>query len=223
MPELAHEYQMLAVDLRGHGLSSNPDHGYNWADDFSEDVVALISHLGLKDVVLVGHSLGAMVAIPTAAKLPDVVSGVVLEDPPVYGHENAYQSHWWKERLDFLYLSLEQKIERFLEAGHPIEMARAMAESKDRVSPGVLEEFLNGQTAYDVEDWLPKISCNVLMMIGNPEKGGVVSSAYLQKLTELFRFTAISEWHNAGHGLHEVDPARFANELKQFMLGGEGA
>ncbi|MDP6041893.1 MAG: alpha/beta hydrolase, partial [Candidatus Latescibacteria bacterium] len=73
MPELAHEYQMLAVDLRGHGLSSNPDHGYNWADDFSEDVVALISHLGLKDVVLVGHSLGAMVAIPTAAKLPDVV------------------------------------------------------------------------------------------------------------------------------------------------------
>ena len=72
-------YQVIAVDLPGYGKSGN--NRTNWTiASFGEDISSIISQLNLKDVVLVGFSMGAPVVIEAAANTPGQVIGVVLVD-----------------------------------------------------------------------------------------------------------------------------------------------
>jgi pimeloyl-ACP methyl ester carboxylesterase len=81
---LVREYRVVVPDLRGHGRSAVVDshgaEGYR-PEDFATDIVALITALELTDVVLVGHSLGGIVASLVAVSHPQLVAGVVLIDP----------------------------------------------------------------------------------------------------------------------------------------------
>jgi pimeloyl-ACP methyl ester carboxylesterase len=70
---------LVGVDLRGRGDSDKPESGYGLATHAS-DVVRVFDHLGLKDAVLLGHSMGAFVAIKTALASPDRVRALVLLD-----------------------------------------------------------------------------------------------------------------------------------------------
>jgi pimeloyl-ACP methyl ester carboxylesterase len=73
---------LVMLDLRGHGDSSKPESGYSWAD-YAADVVAFITEQGYEQVTLVGHSLGALTALLTAARMPERIASLVLEDPPL--------------------------------------------------------------------------------------------------------------------------------------------
>jgi pimeloyl-ACP methyl ester carboxylesterase len=79
---LAESYHLLAFDLRGHG--SSEWHGDYSSRVMSEDVVDAIERLGLGPVILVGHSLGGIVAMLVALARPDLVRRLVIEDvvPP---------------------------------------------------------------------------------------------------------------------------------------------
>ncbi|MFD1212925.1 alpha/beta fold hydrolase [Arthrobacter sp. GCM10027362] len=72
-------YRTIALDQRGHGRSSKPARGYS-QKDFARDILGLVSGLGLQDVVLVGHSLGARNAVVAAAAAPELFAGVVAVD-----------------------------------------------------------------------------------------------------------------------------------------------
>lgn len=79
MTHFSGKYRVIAVDLPGFGES-----GYNrtnWTmESFGEDVAAVIKKLNLKQVVLVGFSLGAYVSIETAKTAPENLIGLVLVD-----------------------------------------------------------------------------------------------------------------------------------------------
>lgn len=76
---LGEGYRSIALDQRGHGRSSKPENAYA-QEDFAQDIVDLVSRLGLADTLLVGHSLGARNAIVAAATAPELFSGVVALD-----------------------------------------------------------------------------------------------------------------------------------------------
>lgn len=79
---LRRDYDVVTFDLRGHGLSS-PGERYTFAA-FLGDVDAVLTELGYRDPpsapLLVGHSLGADLAVHYAAEHPDAVAGLVLID-----------------------------------------------------------------------------------------------------------------------------------------------
>jgi len=70
---------LVGVDLRGRGDSDKPESGYG-LETHAADVVRVLDHLGLENVVLVGHSMGAFVALATALAFPDRVRALVLLD-----------------------------------------------------------------------------------------------------------------------------------------------
>src|SRR5919107_2422326 len=70
---------LVGVDLRGRGDSDKPGSGYGLATHAS-DVVRVLDYLGLEDAVLVGHSMGAFVALQTALASPERVRALVLLD-----------------------------------------------------------------------------------------------------------------------------------------------
>jgi pimeloyl-ACP methyl ester carboxylesterase len=79
-PELAPYYQVMAVDLRGHGDSDwDPQSRYDYEHHLA-DLVAVVEHLGFERMVLIGHSLGGRVCTRYAGQHPDKVAGLVVVD-----------------------------------------------------------------------------------------------------------------------------------------------
>jgi pimeloyl-ACP methyl ester carboxylesterase len=78
----ARDHRVVAVDLRGHGQSDKPEQDYTMAA-FADDVAWLCGELGLTKPVIIGHSMGGVIALEIAARFPELASAVVLVDAPV--------------------------------------------------------------------------------------------------------------------------------------------
>lgn len=89
LPALAGFGDVLALSTRGHGGSGLPD-GPVGPEPEAADVAAVLDdmHPGHR-VVVIGHSMGAVTAAQLAAVRPDLVSALVLEDPPPNAYEQA--------------------------------------------------------------------------------------------------------------------------------------
>src|SRR6266404_4757593 len=79
MKELEKTHTVIAPDLRGAGESSTPADGYTKAV-MARDIHALVASLGYKNVEIVGHDIGLMVAYAYAAQYPTEVSKIALMD-----------------------------------------------------------------------------------------------------------------------------------------------
>jgi pimeloyl-ACP methyl ester carboxylesterase len=79
MPLLAKNHTVIAPDLRGAGNSERPQGGYD-KKTMAKDMRELVHQLGYKQMSLVGHDIGLMVAYAYAAQYPEEVSKVVLMD-----------------------------------------------------------------------------------------------------------------------------------------------
>lgn len=66
---LSRQHRVVRIDLRGTGGSDAPTEGYS-LERLAADVIAVFDRLDLADVVLVGHSFGAQVALRVAASVP---------------------------------------------------------------------------------------------------------------------------------------------------------
>ena len=71
--------RLVAYDLRGRGDSDKPASGYSLAIH-GRDLLGLLDHFGLQRATLMGHSLGAHIAVAFAAAHPDRVARLVLFD-----------------------------------------------------------------------------------------------------------------------------------------------
>jgi pimeloyl-ACP methyl ester carboxylesterase len=88
MPALAQDFQVIAVDQRGIGLSDKPQAGYD-TGTLAGDLVALMDALGHKRFAVVGHDTGFVISYALAADHPDRVERAVLAEipgPPLATH-----------------------------------------------------------------------------------------------------------------------------------------
>src|SRR5271167_4422607 len=75
-------YQVVLLDLLGHGRSDKPTHASAYRiDSYADQVVGLLDHLGVENAVLGGISLGANVSLFAATRHPARVRALVLEMP----------------------------------------------------------------------------------------------------------------------------------------------
>lgn len=79
LPHLPSDRRLIRWDKRGHGLSDAPPAPYAM-DDHVDDLIALLDHLGVRGAVIVGLSIGGLIAQGVAAKRPDLVSALALLD-----------------------------------------------------------------------------------------------------------------------------------------------
>ena len=97
LPYFAKRHRVVAIDLAGHGES-----GLNriaWTmDAFADDVAAVAAKLSLKQVVLIGHSMGGTVILKAAPKMPGQVLGLVTVDQ----FYNLEEKHTQKEMDEFI-------------------------------------------------------------------------------------------------------------------------
>jgi pimeloyl-ACP methyl ester carboxylesterase len=70
---LAKHYQVIALDVRGHGLSDKPMKEDAYGPELVEDVARLLDHLKIKKAHIVGYSMGGIIAANFIARHPDRV------------------------------------------------------------------------------------------------------------------------------------------------------
>ena len=81
MPALARDFEVIAVDQRGIGLSDKPEDGYDTGTT-AGDLVAMMDTLGHERFAVVGHDTGFAIVYALAADHPDRVDRVVLAEIP---------------------------------------------------------------------------------------------------------------------------------------------
>jgi pimeloyl-ACP methyl ester carboxylesterase len=84
MPTLARDFQVIAVDQRGIGLSDKPEEGYD-TGTLAGDLVALMDALGHQRFALYGTDTGMAIAYAVAADHPDRVERLVVSEAPLPG------------------------------------------------------------------------------------------------------------------------------------------
>ncbi|WP_347927307.1 alpha/beta hydrolase [Pseudomonas helvetica] len=82
--DLARDHTVVVPDLRGMGLSSIPDSGYDKKTQ-AGDIRAVLAALGIEHSVVIGHDIGTMVAYAYAARYPQRTDRLVVMDAPVPG------------------------------------------------------------------------------------------------------------------------------------------
>jgi pimeloyl-ACP methyl ester carboxylesterase len=213
---LEHEFDVIMPDARGHGGSSAPPHGYFY-DDHASDVIGLVRGLGLSPPVLLGHSMGGMVAAVVASRRVGILRGLVLVDPTFLSPERQ------REVRDS---DVADQHRRALGLQKSDLVAEARARHSHR-SPEILElqaeaRLKTRMAAFDVltppnppyRDVASAIDVPSLLVLGdNP----VVSLDVAIKLCSNNPRLRIEQIQNAGHGLPFDQPERLGEAVVSFL------
>lgn len=217
--DLQDRYDIIMPDARGHGRSAVPPSGYG-VEDHAADVLALIDTLALDRPVIIGHSMGGLIAALVAAQAPERIRGLFLEDPAFLSHE-AWVSPMlkaWRTKYTQLLACSEAELMAKGRAEHPRwpdVVFPIWAQAKQTTSLKVFEWFDLPPT--DFHALVARIAVPTLLVTGTPALGALVSpsvAAGLAKLNPLVRITHVAE---AGHTIHYDQPAQYAAIVEDFL------
>jgi len=138
-PHFTGKYQVMAIDMRGHGDSGWDPKGAYLVEDYTRDIEAFAEQLHLRNIVIWGNSTGGRVAQVFAGLHPELVTAVISEDVgPERPREIADGFTSRVKREDETGWASEEELFANLKAGNsrtPDEILRAYAHygSKPRV------------------------------------------------------------------------------------------
>jgi pimeloyl-ACP methyl ester carboxylesterase len=178
MARLSPEWHVNACDLRGHGKSGRDD-GQFRLNDYVRDTVAFLSRF-TQPAVLIGHSLGALTALVTAAAAPKSTRAVILLDPPLFLRSLPGDvCAWIKEFFQWVYetIRLRPTYDQVVAAcrardpeGGEAEISE-LAERVFNVEPEAVRVTLQSRLLEecDLEQAVKDLSCPTLLLRGEWE------------------------------------------------------
>lgn len=127
LPLLPEGLRFIRYDMRGHGLSDAPPGDY-YMGDLVGEAAGLMDHLGIRDAVFVGLSIGGVVAQGLAAERPDLLRGLVLSNTAAkIGTPDSWNARVAQLRADGIEALAETVLERWFSrrfrAGNPDTLA----------------------------------------------------------------------------------------------------
>lgn len=212
---LAPEWRVIALDQRGHGWSAHPAAAGRRA--YVEDAAALIEHLGLGPLPVLGHSLGGVNAFQLAAWHPDLVSALIVEDhgadvPPVPPFFLD-----WPRRFETV-----SDLQSFLDAreiGQDRHFLDSLVEHEDgwgfRFDPTWIARSQAALAGDWTGDWRAS-SVPALLIRGTRSR--IVSESEIRRMERLRPNTRVVSIEG-GHTLHDEAPEAFLAAVRAFLVG----
>jgi pimeloyl-ACP methyl ester carboxylesterase len=222
-PELVRRgYRVLALDLRGHGASPPVDDDLVLGDlaaDVFETLDALAPRHPAIDL-LIGHSLGALVALDLLAAVPGVARRLVLEDPPGPtgidwpAMSEGIRADGWRARSE------PETMRRELVAGNPAwvpeEVDRRLADLVACDSDGIAAA-LSRTTAFDLIGLASAVRVPTLLVIGLEWLGSALAGPDRAALVAALDGHADVEVLDTGHNLHREAFTSYLEVLDRWL------
>jgi pimeloyl-ACP methyl ester carboxylesterase len=229
-PILARRFETIAVDLRGHGDSAwDPAERYDLGSHIA-DVSEVVDRCEQPDLVLIGHSLGALLTTRLCAIYrPRVVAAVLVDYVPELNPEGTREASMVLRRAMQIYPTVDQYVE-WMQANRPLAAPRLLRNTALRslrrdgtgfrlkMDPALAEQFVSTSapdTARAWEVWTQQ-TCPTLLIRGSAS--AVVSrSAAAQAVGALPRGRLVT-LEEAGHSVMLDNPFAFARTVLDFLM-----
>jgi pimeloyl-ACP methyl ester carboxylesterase len=222
-PLLASRWHVRALDFRGHGRSCRTPGAYLATDYLGDAEAFLHAHLH-EPAVVYGHSLGALVAVGLAARAPDAVRALVLEDPPsstlapriretpffamfagmqpLAGDRRPVRDTA-RDLADIRIPTGEAGGVRFGDLRDAVSVrftARCLRDLDPDVFPPLLEgRLLDG---CDLAAMSARIKCPTLLLCGDDSVGGMLSRRHAEEMASAMADCMLIHLPGVGHLIH---------------------
>ena len=213
-------YDLIAVDIRGHGKSEKPETGYA-REIYARDVAGLIEALGLPRPALIGHSMGANTGATLASLYPDRLSALVLEDPPwrkVTGTSGqAHAAEMAQQIAARKQMSMEELL-RQGQADNPkwqLEEFEPWIEAKLQVSPSVVSYV--GAASSSWQGIVDKIRCPTLLLTADPALDARITPEVAADIHRLNPSIEIVNIPGAGHNIRREQLGAYLSAVQAFL------
>ncbi len=241
IPALVDRWHLYAPDFRGHGKSGWVP-GHYRLTDYAADTIALLGQCVGEPALLWGHSMGAMVALMVAAERPDLVRAVINSDAPIQldALREALRAtrpmvRGWRalagpgRSVEEIAAALrevpvpvpgEDRLARTVDIYGETPWYRNQAENLQRQDPTMLDaviEFEAMHADYDSELLLPRITCPVLLLQGDPAAGGMLTESEVARAKELHPRVQSALFEGIGHPLHTTHPKPVLHVVTRFL------
>lgn len=238
---LAARFTPWAIDFRGHGNSARSREQYRVVH-YIDDAVHIARQLIDRPLILVGHSLGAMVALAAAHRLRDQALAVVLEDPPfdtmgariasTMFHSQFTQfrdilrAERWGSIADLARLLADVTLQNPT-TGQSVRLGETRDEASIRFHASSLAKMdPEALTPIVEQDWLrgykwmeaaQNLDVPVLLFQADPERGGMLTDADVALLKQQIRDLTTVRFPGVGHQIHTLAREEYLSALGGFL------
>lgn len=220
-------FRVIAFDNRGFGFSDKPSSGYT-NQAYVDLLFGLLDSLGVKETVLVGHSMGGAIAAEAALTRPDRVRGLVLVDAAGLSVRWPFMlrvAHWPIVGVLFDRLRGRAATLGILKSLYGVP-SRVTAEQVDQYYAPIAEpgfgRSLRGvlsQFRFDaLTDRLGQLSTPTLVMWGTEDR--LIPVAVGQAMADQIPGALLVRFPGAGHAVPEESPEEFNQGLIAFLAHG---
>ncbi|SHL73851.1 alpha/beta fold hydrolase [Phytopseudomonas punonensis] len=219
IPVLAAQHRVIALDVRGHGRSDKPRQRYR-ISDFAGDAAALIEHLGLAPVHLVGISMGGMIGFQLGVDSPHLLRSltVVNSGPEVKAKKPAdyleIAKRWTLSRLLSLDTIAKALGKMLFPKPEQAELRRKVEERWPRNDKRAYLASLDAIIGWGVRERLSRITCPTLVISADRDYTPVAQKqAYVDELSDA-RLLVIAD---SRHATPLDQPEHFNRSLLAFL------
>lgn len=221
--DLEAKWDIILPDARGHGQSARVQPGEKV--DSPADVAGLIRALKLDHPVVGGHSMGGNTAGMLAARYPELVRGLILEDPgwrdapprpaPKEGEEPPANPwfDWLKSLKGASIAGVMAKGRKDSPTWAEVEL-RPWAQSKMDLDTNV---FTMESVRVHWKEVAAKITCPTLLLTGDVAKGSIVSAEDAQIAAGLSPAIRVANIPGVGHNLRRENYPLFMQLVRDFL------
>lgn len=222
----------FAYDQRGHGRSFQPESGYS-PENYANDLKQIVDELGWEKFVLVGHSMGGRNVANFAARFPERVEKLVIEDIGPESNPNAHE--YYEYLLNLVPTPFKSRdearryfFETFVNEAKTRENVQVMAnyfyanmiEQADgsvnwRFSKqGIIESVRLGRSG---DRWTEVANLKMPTLLVRGENSKELSRENYEQMLASNPFIEGVEIPGAGHWVHSDQPQAFIEALQKFV------
>ena len=218
LPLLPDSFHTFVYTQRGHGDASKPQKGYH-LQDFASDAKGVLDFFGLQKAVVVGHSMGAAVAMQFVLDYPDLAAGLVLAGSGLPQRGDRAVQNFWESTVSKLEDPVDPGfvrsfIENTIARPIPSDVFEKIVRDSLKVPAHVWKDAYKNRMTEDFTSKIGKIQVPTLIIWGDQDKK--TSRSEQEALLTGIPNSRLLVYQGTGHELHYEEPERFASDLVNF-------